>query len=53
MSSNGGSTNFRNFPDVAMVGDNIYVVADNGTPNGVGGTSCAARIMGRFYRVDE
>ena len=32
MALNQGSTVFRNFPDVAAVGDNIYVVADNGAP---------------------
>ncbi|MGA2540613.1 MAG: protease pro-enzyme activation domain-containing protein [Verrucomicrobiota bacterium] len=49
MATNGGSTVFRNFPDVAAVGDNIYVVADNGTPYvGVGGTSCAAPLWAAF-----
>ena len=48
MATNGGSTVFRNFPDVAMVGDNIYVVADSGTPMSVGGTSCAAPLWAAF-----
>jgi uncharacterized repeat protein (TIGR01451 family) len=48
MAINGGSTVFRNFPDVAAVGDNIYVVADNGTPNDEGGTSCAAPQWAAF-----
>jgi uncharacterized repeat protein (TIGR01451 family) len=48
MATNGGSTAFRNFPDVAAVGDNIYVVADNGTPYDVGGTSCAAPLWAAF-----
>ncbi len=49
MASNGGSTTFRNFPDVALTADNVYVIADNGTPNtGVGGTSCAAPLWAGF-----
>jgi uncharacterized repeat protein (TIGR01451 family) len=49
MATNGGSTAFRNFPDVAMVGDNIYVVADSGTPmSDVAGTSCAAPLWAAF-----
>ncbi len=48
MALNQGSTVFRNFPDVAAVGDNIYVVADNGTPNDEGGTSCAAPQWAAF-----
>ena len=43
--ANGGSSIFRNFPDVALVGDNILVVASGGVQIiGVGGTSCAAPL---------
>jgi len=44
MSANGGSSSYRNIPDVAMAGDNIYVAYDNGKNTTVGGTSCAAPL---------
>jgi len=44
MSTNGGSATFRNFPDVALTADNIFIVADNGIPQPVGGTSAAAPL---------
>jgi subtilase family serine protease len=44
----GGSTTFRNFPDVACVGDNVLVIADGGTLFGEAGTSCAAPLWGGF-----
>ncbi len=49
MSANRGSTNMRNIPDVAMVADNILVVADNGKMEpGTGGTSAAAPLWAGF-----
>jgi uncharacterized repeat protein (TIGR01451 family) len=44
MTANLGSTNNRNIPDVAFTADNIYLVADNGIPTDVGGTSAAAPL---------
>ena len=44
MSANQGSTSMRNIPDVAMVADNIAIVANNGQQGIVGGTSCAAPL---------
>jgi hypothetical protein len=44
MSANGGSTTFRNIPDVALTADNILVYYGNGTNGEVGGTSCAAPL---------
>jgi len=44
MANNKGSTAMRNIPDVAMVGDGIYVVSGNGQSGGMGGTSCAAPL---------
>ncbi|HEY3863682.1 MAG TPA: protease pro-enzyme activation domain-containing protein [Verrucomicrobiae bacterium] len=44
MTGNGGSPTFRNFPDVAMPGDNIWVVYDQGQGGSFGGTSCAAPL---------
>jgi hypothetical protein len=44
MTANGGSTTFRNIPDVALTADNIFIVADNGVPQTVGGTSAASPL---------
>jgi hypothetical protein len=44
MTANKGSTTFRNIPDVALTGDNIYVVYGNGSFDSFGGTSCAAPL---------
>jgi uncharacterized repeat protein (TIGR01451 family) len=43
-----GSTTFRNFPDVAMTGDNVFVIADGGIQYQVGGTSCATPLWAGF-----
>ena len=49
MSSNMGSTVFRNMPDVALTGDNVLVIADDGIfYTGTGGTTCAAPLWGGF-----
>ncbi|HZL43807.1 MAG TPA: protease pro-enzyme activation domain-containing protein [Verrucomicrobiae bacterium] len=48
MAANGGSTTQRNSPDVALTGDNVYVTADNGANQTVGGTSCAAPLWAAF-----
>ena len=49
MSTNGGSANFRNYPDVALTADNIYIIAEQGIPQpGTGGTSCAAPLWAGF-----
>jgi hypothetical protein len=44
LDSNGGSTNNRNIPDVALTGDNIIVYYGGGIVTNVGGTSCAAPL---------
>jgi hypothetical protein len=44
MSANGGSTTYRNIPDVALTADNVRVYFGNGTNGSVGGTSCAAPL---------
>jgi hypothetical protein len=43
MTANQGSTTMRNVPDVAMVADNVWIVA-NGEGQSVGGTSVAAPL---------
>ena len=48
MSNNMGSTNFRNIPDVALTADNIYVVADDGQAEDIGGTSAASPLWAAF-----
>ena len=49
MTANMGSTTFRNIPDVAMTGDDVFVIADGGVGmQGVGGTSCATPLWGAF-----
>jgi uncharacterized repeat protein (TIGR01451 family) len=41
---NHGSSTMRNIPDVAMVADNVLVVANNGQQLNLGGTSCASPL---------
>ena len=48
MSANLGSTTMRNTPDVALTGDNVYVIYGNGTTGTFGGTSCAAPLWAAF-----
>jgi PKD repeat protein len=42
--ANQGSTSKRNFPDVALTADGVYVTYDNGSAGVFGGTSCAAPL---------
>jgi uncharacterized repeat protein (TIGR01451 family) len=44
MTANLGSTTMRNVPDVALTGDNVYVIYNNGSTGTFGGTSCAAPL---------
>jgi hypothetical protein len=48
MSNNQGSTTMRNIPDLAMVGDNIEVIYDEGQEGTFAGTSCAAPLWAAF-----
>ena len=48
MSANQGSTTARNIPDVALTADNIYIIADNGQPEDIGGTSAAVPLWAGF-----
>jgi hypothetical protein len=48
MAANNGSTVNRNFPDVALTADAIFVVYSNGLSGYFGGTSCAAPLWAGF-----
>src|SRR4029077_12146387 len=49
MTANFGSTTMRNSPDVAMVADNVYCVADNnGYSGSVAGTSIASPLWAGY-----
>jgi subtilase family serine protease len=51
MAANGGSTNYRNIPDVALTGDQVYVAYGDGSTGGFGGTSCAAPLWAGFIAL--
>jgi subtilase family serine protease len=44
MTVNHGSVFQRSIPDVALTGDNVFVIYSNGVSGNVGGTSCAAPL---------
>lgn len=44
----GGSSTMRNVPDVAMTGDNVWVIFGGGQSGAFGGTSCAAPLWAGF-----
>ncbi len=48
MSSNQGSTNMRNLPDVALIADNVWLIYDDGASGIFGGTSCATPLWAAF-----
>ena len=48
MTNNQGSSSFRNIPDVALVADNVFLVANDGQGENVGGTSCATPLWAAF-----
>jgi len=52
LTSAGGSLTKRNVPDVALTGDNVYSISDNGTSAGAtAGTSCAAPLWAGFMAL--
>jgi hypothetical protein len=51
MSTNQGSTVWRNVPDVAINAEHITVVYDNGVTNPLAGTSCAAPLWAGFMAL--
>jgi hypothetical protein len=48
MATNGGSKSMRNLPDVAMVGDQIWVNYNNGSAAVFGGTSVSTPLWAAF-----
>ena len=51
MTTNGGSTTYRNSPDVAMVGNNVSVIWNNGQTNTYNGTSCSTPLWAAFIAL--
>jgi uncharacterized repeat protein (TIGR03803 family) len=51
MTTNGGSTKYRNLPDVALTADNVFLVAEDGEEGWVGGTSCATPLWAAFIAL--
>jgi len=48
MVTNGGSSTYRNVPDVALTADNVFIVANGGEELSVGGTSAASPLWAGF-----
>jgi hypothetical protein len=49
---NQGSAVYRNYPDVAMPADGVFLISKNGTSVGsVGGTSCASPLWAGFMAL--
>jgi hypothetical protein len=48
---NQGSTTMRNIPDVALTGDSVWVVYNNGNGGSAYGTSCAAPLWAGFLAL--
>jgi subtilase family serine protease len=51
LTARGGSTSFRNIPDVALTADNIFVDYGDGSSGEFGGTSCASQLWGGFMAL--
>jgi uncharacterized repeat protein (TIGR01451 family) len=51
MTTNHGSTTFRNLPDVALTADNVYVIYGGGSSGTFGGTSCASPLWAGFMAL--
>ena len=51
MTASLGSTAQRNIPDVAMVADNVFTYDSDGSPDDLGGTSCAAPLWAGFIAL--
>jgi len=51
MAANGGSTTYRNLPDVALTADNVLIIAFEGQYENGGGTSCASPLWAGFVAL--
>ncbi len=51
MSTNGGSTTYRNLPDVGACADNVTVYYGGGGSENVTGTSCATPLYAAFFAL--
>jgi len=51
MTTNRGSTVQRNIPDVALTADNVFDYDSNGSPDVLGGTSCATPLWAGFIAL--
>ena len=51
MTANQGSTTYRNIPDVALTGDNVFVAFGGGAQGIYGGTSCATPLWAGFMAL--
>jgi hypothetical protein len=51
MVTNHGSSTMRNVPDVALTGDNVFVVSSGGSEGIFGGTSCASPLWAGFMAL--
>ena len=48
MTNNGGSSKYRDIPDVALTADNVWVIYSGGQSGSFGGTSCASPLWAGF-----
>jgi len=51
MTTNQGSATYRNIPDVALTGDNVFVEFGDGAQGVFGGTSCATPLWAGFMAL--
>lgn len=51
MTTNQGSTTFRNIPDVALTADNVFVDFGGGSEGLFGGTSCASPLWAGYMAL--
>jgi subtilase family serine protease len=51
MTTNQGSAIYRNIPDVAMMGNDVSVIYNNGVTNAFDGTSCSTPLWAAFVAL--
>jgi len=50
-STNNGSTQFRNAPDIALVASGVWIIYNNGTSGPIGGTSVASPLWAGYLAL--